>query len=413
MDSVLDLVLVGLSHRTAPVAVREQYAVKPEDMPSCLRDLAADAGVNEVCAVSTCNRTEVLVRPKPGRDPIEAVKRRVFRNLPEEYLYEYRGMHAIIHLFRVTSGLDSLVLGESEVLAQVRLGFETARDTGTTGELLQSLFTHSTLVGKRVRNETEIGQGTLSVARVGVDIARHVYGHFEKCRALVVGAGETGLLVARHLASHKIAGIDFANRTRERAEEAAREFGGTAYALDELGEAIALANIVIACVDGSGGLIGVDAFSQRALSKRDRPTLVVDLSVPRAVTADVAKLKNLLLYDLDDLEPVVDQNLKNRDDASQKTADILTAELHKFLALRTYASFSPAIAELRRRFEAVREEVLDKISGDTADPKGVQLAHELSKRLLDVALAQMKDGARRARSEEALDREYQRFLDNL
>jgi glutamyl-tRNA reductase len=413
VDSVLELVLLGLSHRTAPVAVREQYAIKPEDLTSCLRDLAADEGVREVCAVSTCNRTEVIVRPKAGCNPIDAVKRRVFRNLPDEYLYEYRGVHAIIHLFRVTSGLDSLVLGESEVLAQVKHGFQAAREADTTGEILQALYTHSTLVGKRVRNETEIGQGTLSVARVGVDIARHVYGDFERCRALVVGAGETGLLVARHLASHKIAGIDFANRTVERAQEAAAEFGGKAYSLDQLRTAIASVNIVIPCVDGSGGLLNMDVFDQRVLSKRDRPMLVVDLSVPRAVSADVAKLENVLVYDLDDLEPVVEHNLQNRNEASQKTADILTAELHKFLALRTYASFSPAITELRRRFESVRDEVLDKISGDTADPKGVQLAHELSKRLLDVALAQMKDGARRARSEEALDREYQRFLENL
>ncbi|TDJ70727.1 MAG: glutamyl-tRNA reductase [Planctomycetota bacterium] len=413
MDSVLDLCLLGLSHRTAPVAVREQYAVKPEDLASCLRDLAADESVKEVCVFSTCNRTEVLVRPKPGRDPLEAVKRRVFRNLPEEYLYEFQGVHAIIHLFRVASGLDSLVVGESEVLAQVRRGFETARETGTSGEILQALFTHSTLVGKRVRNETEIGQGTLSVARVGVDIARHVYGGFERCRALVVGAGETGLLVARNFASHGMAEIDFANRSRERAEEAAREFSGKPYGLDELRAAIPRANIVVACIDGSGGLIDITAFDQRVLAHRDRPMLVVDLSVPRAVVPDVAKLKNLLLYDLDDLEPVVEQNLERRHEASQKTADILTAELHKFLALRTYASFSPAITELRRRFEHVREEVLDQVSGETADPKSVQIAHELSKRLLDVALAQMKDGARRARSEESLDREYQRFLENL
>lgn len=413
MDSVNTLCLIGFSHRTAPVAVRERYAFQPEDLAACLRDLSAAPEVEEVSVLSTCNRTEVLVVSAHGADAEPLVRRNAFRNLPEEHLYVFRGVQAVIHLFRVASGLDSQVLGESEVLAQVKRSFETARDAGSIGKLLGSLLPQTLRVGKRVRNETELGQGTLSVARVGVQVARQVFGAFDDVRALVVGAGETGRLVGRHLRDQGVGALDFANRTREHAEAAAGEFGGRAFGLDELREAVSRVDLVLACIDGEGGVVGRDAFGGRTPTKRDQPLLVIDLSVPRAVAREVAELPNVLLYDIDDLEPVVARNQKEREAATEKTGGILVSELHKFLALRTYASFSPAIEELRRRFDEVRDRLLDEVAGPEAAPRDLQLTHELARRLLDVALVQMKEGARRARSERALDLEYQRFLENL
>jgi len=413
MDDLGNLYLIGLSHRTAPVAVRERYAVQADDREDCVTGLIGAEEVGEACVLSTCNRTEVLVFAEPGMDPTSAVKHRVFRNLESEHLYVHRGTHAIIHLFRVAGGLDSLVLGESEILAQVKTAFETGRGAGSVGSVLQPLLAQSLQVGKRVRSETTVGQGTLSVARVGVDIAKRVFGNFDSCRALVVGAGETGLLVAKHLSSQGIAAIDFANRTLSRAEEAAAEFGGSPFSIEELPTAIENANLLVACIDGSGDLVKRAHFKSRQIQKHDRPTLVIDLSMPRAVERSVSSIENLLCYDLDDLHPVVEKNRKGRENASEEIADVLVAEVHKFLSLRTYALFSPAIAELRRRFEAIESEVLDTVVGDKAGAREVQLAHELTKRLLDVALHQMKEGARGARSEEALDREYQRFLENL
>ncbi|MDA1264709.1 MAG: glutamyl-tRNA reductase [Planctomycetota bacterium] len=411
MDGVTELCLVGLSHRTAAVDVRERYAIRPEDLPGCLAELAAADSIDEVVALSTCNRTEVLASSS-GSDPLPELKRRLFRNLDDEHLYVYRGLQAILHLLRVTAGLDSLVLGEGEIQAQIKRAFEAARDAGTLGKALEPLGRCALEAGKRVRNETELGQGTLSVARVAVDVAHHAFGDFKDNHALVVGAGETGLLVARHLRDSGIAGLDFANRTLSRAEDAAREFGGQAWGLEQLAEASDRADILVVCVDGAPGLIAHETLDPRKLKRRDQPLLIIDLSVPRAVDPTLSELKGTLVYDLDDLQPVVERNRDARGDASRAASDILVAEVHKFLALRTYASFSPAIATLHTRFEGLREEVLDRVTGGQATPRELELAHELGRRLLDLALEQMKEGARHSRSAEALSREYERFLED-
>jgi glutamyl-tRNA reductase len=265
-----------------------------------------------------------------------------------------------------------------------------------------------------VRSETELGQGTLSVARVGVELAARVFGTFEDERALIVGAGETGVLVARHLRSRGISALAFANRTLERAQAVALEFQASSHGLEELPGLIARVDIVVAAIDGANAQLSAAQFDRKALKRRDKPLLILDLSVPRAVDPAVAKLgSNVLLYDLDDLSRVVHENRKEREHAIEGTSEILVSELHKFLSARTYAAFTPAITTLRERFEGVREEVLDRVSGARSNPRDVELAHELTKRLLDVAMVQMKESAKQVRTEETLDLEYQRFLENL
>lgn len=413
MDPKLSLTLVGLSHRTTPVDVRERYVVKQEDVAACVRTLLGAPGVCEAFVLSTCNRTEVLVVGQAGREVAAAIRAQVFRNLGEAELYTYADIQALIHFFRVAAGLDSVVVGESEILGQIKRGMELAHAERALGPTLQALLQQALHVGKRVRSETQVGQGTLSVARVGVEVALRAFGNFESCSALVVGAGETGLLVARHLRDQHIQKLAFANRTLERAELAARELGGRAYPLAELGAAIAHSDLIVSCVEAGEFTIEPGVLDRRALKRRDRPLLVIDLSIPRSVDPAVAKLPNVLLYDLDDLAKVVHGNQRGRDLAVEGTAEILVAELHKFLSSRAYAAFGPTIAAMRERFEKVREDVLDQVAGARSDPRDVQLAHELTKRLLDSALFHLKEGARSVRSEETLDREYQRFLDQL
>jgi glutamyl-tRNA reductase len=413
MDPKLALTLVGISHRTAPVAVRERYVVSHGDLASALGSLLQIPGVSEAFVLSTCNRTEVLVVGEHGVDLAQPVRAQVFRNLAEDHTYVYRDTQALIHVFRIAAGLDSVVVGESEILAQLKRGADTAQQVQSLGALLKPLLQHVLHAGKRVRAETEIGQGTLSVARVAVDIAARVFSRFDRCRALVVGAGETGLLVARHLRDRSIGKLVFANRTLQNAQAVAAELGAEAHGLDALPRLVPTADLVIACVEGGSQPIDPAAFDTHKLAKRERPQLVIDLSVPRAVAPEIARRPNLLLYDLDDLARVVQENRRGREGSSEGSAEILVAELHKFLALRTYAAFTPAIAAMRERFDCVRDEVLDSITGARSDPKDVELAHVLAKRLLDTALAHMKESAKQTRSEDALDREYQRFLENL
>lgn len=411
MDGIQELLLVGLSHRTAPVAVRESCAVKPEDLPARLAELAAHDTVAEAAVLSTCNRTEAILLAHPGVDAEPAARRVLFDGTAGDHLVVHRGVHAVMHLFRVASGLESLVLGESEILAQTKRAYEAAQTAGTVKKVLEPLLRQALSVGKRIRRETELGQGTLSVARVAVDVAQRAYGDLSDNRALVVGAGETGRLVARHLVAAGIGGLDFVNRTVERAVEAAAEFGGAGFGLDELGARAPRADVVIVCVDGEGGLLRPADLDRRALKRRDQPMTVIDLSVPRAVDPGLSELDQVLLYDLDDLAPIVERNRRGRDDATAATAEIVVGEVHKFLALRTYAAFSPTIAGLHERFRHAREQVLERLAHGAPEPREIEVALALERRLLDLALEALKEGVRRSRSEEAIDREYQRFLE--
>ena len=415
METIDDLVLVGLSQRTAPVAVRERYALQPEDAPGLLRQLVGDGGIDEAVVVSTCNRTEALALGGDGTESIARLKAALFRNIDAEHLYEFRGLQAVMHLFRVTSGLDSLVLGETEILGQIKRAFELARGAGAAGQVLSPLFTQALVVGKRARKETAIGEGSLSVARVGLDVAARALGRYEGRTATVIGAGDTGLLATRHLLAAGASRVHLLNRTLERAVDAAKELGPlvTPAGLDEMSALLDGADIGVVCVDGAAELIDVSALDRRALGRRDQPLVLLDLSVPRAVRPDVGELDGVLLYDLDALLPIVEQNRSGRAQAMEDVGAILVSEVHKFLSLRMYANFSPAIEELKGLFDREREELLDRVTGGQATPRELELAHAMEKKFLWLALEQMKQGARHTRSEEALDRAYRRFIDEL
>lgn len=415
MDSIDDLVLVGLSQRTAPVAVRERYAVQPEDAQSLLTQLIKDEGIDEAVVVSTCNRTEVTAHGPDGAQAIARLRSAVFRNIENAHVYEFRGVQAVMHLFRVVSGLDSLVLGESEILGQVRRGLETAEHAGSTGSTLRPLFTQALVVGKRARTETAIGEGSLSVARVGLEVASRALGRFDGRTATVVGAGETGLLAAKHLLSVGVGTVFLLNRTLERAQDAAAELGDRVQAapLDDLGKALAKSDIGVVCIDTPQCVVTPDVLVKRDLATRDQPLVLLDISVPRAIDTRVAAMEGVLVYDLDALLPIVEQNRTGRSRAMEEVSSILVGEVHKFLSLRTYANFSPAIEELKSLFRQERERLLDRVTSGGATARELELAHAMEKQFLGLALSQMKEGARHARSAEALDRAYRRFLQEL
>jgi len=412
------LVLLGLSHRTAPLEVRDRCALAPDEVSSKLEAVRALQGVSEACLLSTCNRTEILIcldgslGADAERGVETALRELLFQGTPDEHLYVHRGVEAILQLLRVAAGLDSLVLGESQILAQVKEALVRARKLGAVGPLLEALLERALVAGKRVRNETSVGEGTLSVARAGVDLAARVFGRFKKASAVIVGAGETGRLVARHLKADGIGHLCLVNRTQERAVSAAAELGVESAPIEDLPALLRSCDLLAVCVDGAPGLVTPQLFDARTLRRRDRPLVVLDLSVPRAVAPAIADLRNVIANDLDDLLEVVDRNRDGRARAAEQAAPILLAEAHKFLGLRAYASFSPSIVRLRERFDSVREAELDEIAGEHATPEMVRLAHKLTKHLLDVSLETLKESARSAVPTDPLDQAYQKFLED-
>ena len=415
MEEIDDLVLVGLSQRTAPTEVRERYAVQPEDAGALLRQLVAAEDVDEAVVVSTCNRTEVTAFAHDGARAIERLRGALFRNLDGPEVYAYRGVHAVMHTFRVAAGLDSLVLGETEILGQVKRGLEAADGAGAVGAMLRPLFTQALVAGKRARKETAIGQGSLSVARVGLEVASRVLGRFEGRSATVVGAGETGLLAAKNLLAEGVGRLFLVNRTVQKAVAAAGELGDRVQpiGLDGLADALMQSDVGVVCVEGAADLVSAATLDRRALARRDQPLVLIDLSVPRAVAQDVHPLDGVLSYDLDALQPIVDEHKSGRAAAMEEVGSILVAETHKFLSSRTYASFTPAIEELKGRFDEDREKVIDRVTKGHASARELELAHALEKHLLGLALAQLKKSARYARSEAALERVYRTFVDAL
>lgn len=411
-----EFLLIGISHRTAEVAVRERCSLTPDDVNAKLAVVMALESVREAWIVSTCNRTEVLVVTSSdtvaGERKLKAALREVlFHGAPYDAVYDYRGLQAVMHVFRVAAGLDSLVLGESQILAQVKAAFGIGKRCGAVGRLLDPMLQQALATAKRVRTETSVGAGTLSVARAGVDVAEQVFGGFEDNDVVILGAGETGRLAAKCFQERHVRDLCIVNRTLSRAEDAARELGCRYGGLEALSGEVARADVLVTALGGAADLVRPEHLPRRRLARRDQPLVIVDLSVPRAVSRDVSRLSNVLTYDLDDLQAVVDENRQERQRAGEEAAPILLADVHKFLGLRTYATYSPQIVKMRGRFEEIRDRVLDEVTRDASTPQEMKLAHRLSAQLLDAALDLMKETARHSVAPESLDEAYQRFLE--
>ncbi|MAG58566.1 MAG: glutamyl-tRNA reductase [Planctomycetes bacterium] len=400
------LVLLGTSYRTSPVEARERCAVAPEDSAAALRELVAAEGHDEVFLISTCNRTEILISGPGAEAASETVRQRWFLGLGVQECYAYHGTDAVFHLFRVAAGLDSQVLGESEILGQIKDALGRAQDAAAVKSHLQPLVEQALAVGKRVRTETKVGEGTLSVARAAVELAAKVLGRLDRVDALVVGAGETGQLVAKHLRDVGARRIVFCNRTLERAEAAAREHGGEALPLDQLSKVISEVDLTVVSVDAPEPVVRLEHVDAARIRRRDRPPIVIDLSVPRGVDPALAAHAGMLVHGLDDLDAVVSRHHEERRSEVALAENILVEEVHKFLALQAYATLKPVVAGMRARFEEARDAVL----GEIDDRELVAaLADKLTKRLLNEALTQIKLGTREAFSQERLGETYRQY----
>jgi glutamyl-tRNA reductase len=355
----MTIALAGISHKTAPVEVRELLAFTNEACADGLRRLVDGEVVQEGLIVSTCNRVEVLATLNPERGEEGAARISNFlsevRTIPAEifrkHLYTHANMDAIRHLFRVTSSLDSMIVGEPQILGQVRRAYSLAVEAGTAGRVLHRLMHQAFHTAKRVRSETNIASNAVSVSYVAVELGRKIFGSLEDCKVLLVGAGEMAELAARHLKNAGASGLLVANRTFETAERLAAEIGAESIPYESLSSRLSEADIVI-CSTGAPDYVLTPEMARRARDKRrNRPIFFIDISVPRNIDPAVAEINNLFLFDVDDLEAVVASNMRERQSEAERAEAIIEMEAVRFEQSLVSLEIGPKMGALRKEFQ--------------------------------------------------------------
>lgn len=363
----MELMVLGTSHETAPVEIRDQVQFSPADVEGfCGRLRGQRSDVLELSVLSTCNRTEIysLVRePERGegliRGAIEAQKG-VAHMGNGRYTYLLEGHDSVRHLFRVAAGIESMLVGEPQILGQVRDAHKLADHNRTSGAVLTRLFNSAVHVGKRARTETEIGRGTVSVAYAAVEMALKVFDGLSKHTVAVVGAGETGTLVARHLADQKPARLIVLNRTLSGAEAVAAELGGEAWPFDRLEDALAEASVVVTATASPEPLLQTDHLSRVAKKRGRSPLVLVDISNPRNIDPAVGRIDSVFLYDIDALEAIADKNRARRAKEIPRVERIVEEEVAAFFAWYDALQVVPVLRALRDRFHEIGREELER-----------------------------------------------------
>jgi glutamyl-tRNA reductase len=362
----MQLLLLGLNHNTAPVEVREQLALSPSRLPLALRGLREHCGAREAAILSTCNRAEIYALAAPEAGPRIEQFLSEFHHVParglHSHLYQRNGNDGARHLFRVASGVDSLVLGESQILGQVKTAFEAARENGTVSGVLDELFRRAISCGKRVREETEIGRGALSVGSAAVELARQVLGPLAGRTVLILGAGKMSALTAQHLVASGARRVIVSNRTRERAEEIAAQFSDAASDLSthvadwsEFEKHLIDADIVIASTRAPHYVLSAEQVATAMKARRQRPLFLVDIAVPRDIDPQSHQLDNVYLYDIDDLQSVVQGNRSQRQSEIVRVEKIIEGEVTSWEQWYRARDAHPVMAGLARRAGEIRD----------------------------------------------------------
>ncbi len=401
----MTLLALGINHKTAPVALRERVTFSPETLDKALESLLAQPMVQGGVVLSTCNRTELYLSVEEQDNLQEALIRWLcnYHGLNEEdlrkSLYWHQGNDAVSHLMRVASGLDSLVLGEPQILGQVKKAFADSSRGHLNVSELERMFQKSFSVAKRVRTETDIGASAVSVAFAACTLARQIFESLSSVTVLLVGAGETIELVARHLREHHVRKMVIANRTRERAQALAEEVGAEVIALSDIDERLKEADIIISSTASPLPIIGKGMVERALKARRNQPMLLVDIAVPRDVEPEVGKLANAYLYSVDDLQNIIQHNLAQRKAAAVQAESIVEQETSEFMAWLRAQSASETIREYRSQSEQVREELTAKAlaaleQGGDAQEIMQDLARKLTNRLIHTPTKSLQQAAR-------------------
>lgn len=398
--SVSQLLALGINHETAPVAVRERVAFADEALPRALAALQAMPQVHEVALLSTCNRTELYAIADDGGEALGdwlATHPGDASGL-HAYLYRYTDGDAARHLFRVATGLDSLVLGEPQILGQVKQAWVAARSAGTLGNRLDRLFQHAFSTAKRARTDTRIGASPVSVASTAVRLLQESFARPSDATVLLIGAGETIELAARHLVQANVARLLVANRTLAHAQELASRHGGFALPLAELDRHLAEADVVISATASRDPVIMRSQVEQALSLRKHRPMLLLDLAVPRDIAADVGGLRDAYLYTVDDLQRAVEDNRRNRRVAAEEAEAIIELQVARYAEQHAASARHAPLKQLRSHGEAARTEVLAKArqqlaAGLPPEQALEYLAHTLTNRLLHAPTVALREAA--------------------
>ena len=360
------LFAIGLSHRTAPIELRERVDFAREGLEAALARLAARNVVREMAVLSTCNRAEVYA----AADTDSAVDR-VMQFFAEyhgvspaalqAHLYVHRGADAARHLFRVAAGLDSLVVGEPQILGQVKAAYTVASEQHYTGTVLNRLFHLAFAAGKRVRSETGLGEGAVSISYAAISLAKKIFGDLSRLQVLVLGSGEMGKLTGMHLRAQGVRGITIASRTRSTAERLAQQLGAVACDWADTDSALAQADIVVTATGAPSAILSKADIERVMRTRRERPLFIIDIAVPRDVDPAAGSLEQVFLYNVDDLQGIVESNLSRRTSELSRADAIVSSEAAKFAAWLQSREIIPTVVALRDRFEAIRRGELNRL----------------------------------------------------
>jgi glutamyl-tRNA reductase len=404
--------LIGVNHKTAPVEVRERLAIPESRLPEACRKLAEHPAIAEGMIVSTCNRVEFLANMKNGTGDLREFLREYFEvdtSQFENHLYEFREDDAVRHVFRVAASLDSMVVGEPQILGQVKEAYATARAVGAVRAQLDQLLTRAFAVAKRVRTETAVGSSSVSVASVAVELAQKIFGNLQGKSVYLVGAGKMSELAARHLLAHGAASIFVANRTYDRAIRLAHKFNGQAIEFSRLYDTCEKADIVITST-GAPHFIFRPEHGERFLAKRrNRPMFFIDIAVPRDVDPDLNKLDGIFVYDIDDLQQAVSSHVADRKKEAEKAEAIVSSEVQKFHARLQTLDVVPTIVSLQDHLETIRQAEIDRVRGrlGTISPEQEMAIEAMTRgiinKIMHTPISTLKTAARDPESTTVID----------
>ncbi len=393
---------IGINYNTAPVAIRERLAFPADTLHTSLLDLRQVSEISEAAILSTCNRTEFYCNANTSDEKFlidwVAETKSIDPNAFKPYLYTHADNQLIRHMFRVACGLDSMILGEPQILGQMKSAYQTACEAGTLGKDLGKLFQQTFTAAKKVRTDTAIGSSPVSVAFAAVQLAQQIFSNLGEQTALLIGAGETIELTARHLTQQGIGRLIIANRTHAKALALAEQFKGLAITLAELPSHLAEADIVISSTASQLPILGKGSVESALKKRRYKPMFMVDLAVPRDIEAEVEQLRDVYLYTVDDLQNTIDQNMDSRRRAAAQAEEIIDTQVDHFLAWLRAQSAQTVIRDYRLQAEQTRDEALQKAigllkNGGTPEEVLTRLAYSLTNKLIHTPSTQIRDAA--------------------